>query len=77
MLRMTLNQLGLDPEILKEDSVWEIFCDTSYYHTWCVRDSRIKDFNSPRSFHFRNEEDARAFKQAVEKAMPILVDEEK
>lgn len=40
---------------------WEIYLDDSYYHMWAVRDKTDKSFNSPRLFHFNNEEDARDF----------------
>ena len=46
---------------------WEIFCDLYYYYLWCVRPLGDCEFNSPRSFHFAKEEEAQAFKDAVEK----------
>jgi hypothetical protein len=47
---------------------WEIFQDLSYYDMWAVRDKSDKSFNSPRLFHFNNEQDARQFLSLVKKA---------
>lgn len=47
---------------------YEIFCDASYYHMWCVRNLDDKRFNSPTSFHFVKKSDAEEFKLLIELA---------
>jgi hypothetical protein len=45
---------------------WEVFQDKTYFDFWAVRPIGDKNFNSPRLFHFANEEDAEQFKRLVE-----------
>jgi len=51
------------PELTSD---YEMFCDATYYHMWCVRNINDKRFNSPTSFHFVNKEDAEDFKRLIE-----------
>jgi hypothetical protein len=51
-----------------EKAKYELFCDDSYYHMWCVRSLDDKRFNSPMSFHFMLEKDAIEFKRLIELA---------
>lgn len=48
---------------------YEIFCDISYYHMWCVRSTADIRFNSPTSFHFNLQKDAVEFKRLIELAV--------
>jgi hypothetical protein len=45
--------------------VYEVFCDQSYYDLWCVRSVNDKRFDSPMSFHFMREQDAREFLRLI------------
>lgn len=47
---------------------FELFCDESYYDMWCVRSIDDTRFESPMSFHFVEEGDAKDFKRLIEKA---------
>ena len=47
---------------------WEMFCDIGYFDLWAVRDTSDKSFNSPRLFHFVEQEDAKAFLALVKKS---------
>ena len=47
---------------------YEVFLDPSYFDMWCVRSADDRRFNSPMSFHFNLEKDARTFKELIEKA---------
>lgn len=47
---------------------YEVFMDVSYYGMWCVRPIGSQEFNSFRHFHFVLEDDARKFKELIEKA---------
>lgn len=40
---------------------WEMFQDPAYFDMWAVRPVGDRDFNSPRLFHFANEDQARRF----------------
>ena len=44
---------------------YEIFCDESYFSMWCVRLIKDKRFDSPKSFHFQREQDAREFLRLI------------
>lgn len=54
---------------MKDKPKYEIFCDESYYHMWCVRSMDDKRFNSPTSFHFTFQKDAEEFKRLIELAV--------
>lgn len=52
----------------KTNVEWELFMDSSFYDMFAVRQVGDKDFNSPRLFHFDKLEDAKLFKELIEKA---------
>lgn len=56
---------------------WELFSDSSYYDMFAVRPVGDKDFDSPRLFHFGNMDDAKRFKELVEKAFISVPSEPK
>jgi hypothetical protein len=45
--------------------MYEIFIDRWYYDMWCVRNTDDKRFESPTSFHFVKESDAREFLRLI------------
>lgn len=45
---------------------YEIFLDSSYYDTWCVRPKGSRSFLDPKCLHFDSEEEARKYKEMVE-----------
>ncbi len=47
---------------------YEIFCDSSYYDMWCVRNTNDRRFDSPTSFHFIKNEDAKKFLELISMA---------
>ena len=47
---------------------YELFCDSSYYDMFCVRNKNDRRFSSPMSFHFTKYEDAKAFFELIQKA---------
>lgn len=52
----------------KNNVIWEgPDMDHDFYDMWRVRPKGEKDFNSPRCFHFINQEDAETFKTLIEK----------
>lgn len=51
---------------------WEYFVDESYYGMYAVRPVGDKNFNSPRLFHFADEEDAIKCVELMEKAHMAL-----
>lgn len=45
---------------------WELFLDHCYFDMWCVRNVNDKRFDSPTSFHFTKQSDAKEFKRLME-----------
>ena len=49
-------------------SDYEMYCDSGYYYMWCVRNTNDKRFDSPTSFHFETEQEAKTFMELISKA---------
>lgn len=49
----------------KRGRTWETFVDVHYYDCICVRIKSDRDFNSPTSFHFMTQEQAKQFVELI------------
>jgi len=54
---------------INNESKYELFLDTSYYDTWCVREKEDRNFNSLVSYHFADKEDASLFLSLLDKTI--------
>lgn len=49
----------------KRGREWETFVDLSYFDCICVRLKSDRDFNSPTSFHFDTQDQAKQFVELI------------
>ena len=52
----------------KRGREWETFVDLSYFDYICVRLKSDRDFNSPTSFHFVTQEQAKQFVELLKQS---------